>query len=148
MAVVQTFRVISEFLSSMECLGSSSPKDLINFMTKLVVSPWNWKFLLIYAAKTGLHIRTMWIRRMGQGCHVFTVMCHENVSCRRNTIYHHSGLPNNPFWSFLPQQPSKAAPFSLSSYSQVIIALSWFEFVQKVPSSLFFTVFLFLFLVW
>lgn len=59
MAVVQTFRAISEFLSSMKCLGISSPKDLIIFMTKLVVSPWNWKFLPIYAGKIGLHVRTM-----------------------------------------------------------------------------------------
>lgn len=72
MAVVQTFRVISEFLSSMKYLGSSSPKDLIIFMTKLVVSPWNWKFLPIYAAKIRLHVRTMWIRRVEPGCHVFT----------------------------------------------------------------------------
>lgn len=72
MAVVQAFRVISEFLSSMKCLGSSSPKDLIIFMTKLVVSPWNWKFLSIYAAKIRLHVRTMWIRRVEPGCHVFT----------------------------------------------------------------------------
>jgi len=59
MAVVQTFRVISEFLSSMKYLGSSSPKDLIIFMTKLAVSSWNWKFFPIYSGKTGLHLRTM-----------------------------------------------------------------------------------------
>lgn len=74
MAVVQTFRAISEFLSSMKCLDISSPKDLIIFMTKLVVSPRNWKFLPIYAGKIGLHVRTMWSRRVGPGCHVFTIM--------------------------------------------------------------------------
>lgn len=74
MAVVQALRVISEFLSSMKCLGSSSPKDLIIFMTKLVVSLRNWKFLPIYVGKIGLHIRTMWIRRVALGCHVFAVI--------------------------------------------------------------------------
>lgn len=74
MAVVQTFRAISEFLSSMKCLGISSPKDLIIFMTKLVVSPRNWKFFPIYAGKIGLHVRTMWSRRVGPGRHVFTIM--------------------------------------------------------------------------
>lgn len=133
MAVVQTFRVISEFLSSMKCLGSSSPKDLIIFMTKLVVSPWNWKFLPIYAGKIGLHVRTMWIRRVGPGCHVFTVMCHdlENVSCRRSTIQRSAGLPNIPFWSFLPQLQSKAAPFSVSllfrTDNSIIVIWIWPE---------------------
>lgn len=74
MAVVQALRVISEFLSSMKCLGSSSPKDLIIFMTKLVVSLQNWKFLPIYAGKIGLHIRTMWNKRVAPGCHVLAVI--------------------------------------------------------------------------
>ena len=134
MAVIQIFRVISEFLSSMKCLGSSSPKDLIIFMTKLVVSPWNWKFLPIYAGKIGLHVRTMmWISRVGPGCHVFNVMCHnlENVSCRRSTIQRCAGLPSIPFWSFLPQQQSKAAPFRLSllfpTVNSIIVIGIWPE---------------------
>lgn len=56
----------------------------------------------------------MWIRRVGPGCHVFTIMCHdlENVSCR-SAIRKSARPPHDPFWSFLPLQQSKAAPFSL-----------------------------------
>lgn len=85
-------------------------------MTKLVVSLWNWKFLPIYAGKIGLHVRTMWIRKVGLGCHVFTAMYRdlENVSCRRSTVQRSARLPSIPFWSILYQQQSTVATFNLS----------------------------------
>lgn len=50
---------------------------------------------------------------------------------------------------FLVISASAAIPSSsIYCYSQLIIALLWFEFGRKVPSSHFFPIFLFWFLVW
>lgn len=58
------------------------------------------------------------------------------------------GCPTSLSGNFCLSSNPKQLHLVFYCYSQLIIALLWFEFGQKVPSSHFFLIFLFLFLVW